>query len=189
MWKIIPPGLFHNMPHQNVLLYINPKCTFAFHCRTTTLMTQKAQLELYFWIFTVIATAAVLLPILTSVPGYPFTLINVVYVVVAITMTRYLFLLKHTFLAKQQTLKVVVVFLCIPLIFYLIQSINFFQPFLDEEGPEAIIGELVHTARKNLITYIRSELLLFGVMSIISTVLLPFRLILSVWRTRNKGTV
>ncbi|MEQ8707238.1 MAG: hypothetical protein RIC19_25120 [Phaeodactylibacter sp.] len=152
-------------------------------------MTQKVQLELYFWIFTVLVTSAVMLPILTSVPGYPFTFVNIVYVVVAITLTRYIFLLKHTFLARRQNLKVVVVFLCIPLVFYLVQNLNYFQTFLDEEGPEAIIGKLAYTEQQNLLTYIRSELLLFGVMSIISSVLLPLRLILSVWRTRNRGTV
>ncbi len=152
-------------------------------------MTQKVQLELYFWLFTLLVTAAVMLPILTSVPGYPFTFVNIVYVIVAITMTRYLFLLKHTFLAKRQSLKVVVVFLCIPLIFYLVQNLNYFQTYLDEEGPEAIIGKLAYTEQQNLLVYIRSELLLFGVMSIISSVLLPFRLVLSVWRTRNRGPV
>ncbi len=152
-------------------------------------MTQKVQLELFFWLFTAIAAVAVLMPILMAVPGYPFTFVNIVYVVVAITMTRYLFLLKHTFLAKRQQLKVVVIFLCIPLVFYLVQQLNYFQTFLDEEGPEAVIGKLAYTEQQNLLTYIRSELLLFGVMSIISTVLLPFRLILSVWRTHNRGTV
>ena len=152
-------------------------------------MNKKAQLELYFWIFTIVATAAVLLPILTAAPGYPFTFVNIVYVVVAITMTRYIFLLRHTFLAKQQSLKVVVFFLCIPLVFYLVQELNYFQTFLDEEGPEAVIGQLAYTEQQKLLTYIRSELLLFGVMAIISSVLLPFRLIISVWRMRNRGTV
>ena len=44
-------------------------------------MTQKVQLELYFWLFTLLVTAAVMLPILTSVPGYPFTFVNIVYVI------------------------------------------------------------------------------------------------------------
>lgn len=152
-------------------------------------MNKKAQLELYFWIFTIVAATAVMLPILTAAPDYPFTFVNIVYVVVAITMTRYIFLLKHTFLATRQSLKVIVVFLCIPLVFFLVQQLNYFQTFLDEEGPEAIIGRLAYTEQQNLVTYIRSELLLFGVMSIISSVLLPFRLLLSVWRTRNRGTV
>jgi hypothetical protein len=37
--------------------------------------------------------------------------------------------------------------------------------------------------------YIRSEFLFFGVGSVIVSILLPFRMIISVWRTKNKGTV
>lgn len=152
-------------------------------------MGKKLQLELFFWVFTFIIAAAVLLPILTTLNTYKFWLPNIVFVVTAITMTRYLFLLKHTFLAQRQPLKVVVVFLCIPLVFYLVQELNYFQTFLDEEGPEAIVGSGAYGAQANLMTYIRSELILFGVAAVISSVALPFRLLVSVWRTRNRGTV
>ena len=152
-------------------------------------MNQKIQLEFYFWVFTLVVAAGILLPILSTLPDYRFLLPNIVYIVVAITMTRYLFLLKHTFLAKRQVLKVAISLLCIPLLFYLVQALNGFQTFLDEEGPEAIVGPLAYSSRSGLMTYIRSEMLLFGVASIISAFVLPFRLILSVWRTRNRGTV
>lgn len=152
-------------------------------------MNQKMQLEFYFWVLTLVVAAGILLPILSTLPEYRFLLPNIVYIVVAITMTRYLFLLKHTFLAKRQVLKVAISLLCIPLLFYLVQALNGFQTFLDEEGPEAIVGPLAYSSRSGLMTYIRSEMLLFGVASIISAFVLPFRLILSVWRTRNRGTV
>lgn len=152
-------------------------------------MNQKIQLEFYFWVFTLVVAVGILLPILSTLPDYRFLLPNIVYIVVAITMTRYLFLLKHTFLAKRQVLKVAISLLCIPLLFYLVQALNGFQTFLDEEGPEAIVGPLAYSSRSGLMTYIRSEMLLFGVASIISAFVLPFRLILSVWRTRNRGTV
>lgn len=152
-------------------------------------MNQKMQLEFYFWVLTLVVAAGILLPILSTLPDYRFLLPNIVYIVVAITMTRYLFLLKHTFLAKRQVLKVAISLLCIPLLFYLVQALNGFQTFLDEEGPEAIVGPLAYSSRSGLMTYIRSEMLLFGVASIISAFVLPFRLILSVWRTRNRGTV
>lgn len=152
-------------------------------------MNQKMQLEFYFWVLTLVVAVGILLPILSTLPDYRFLLPNIVYIVVAITMTRYLFLLKHTFLAKRQVLKVAISLLCIPLLFYLVQALNGFQTFLDEEGPEAIVGPLAYSSRSGLMTYIRSEMLLFGVASIISAFVLPFRLILSVWRTRNRGTV
>jgi hypothetical protein len=155
----------------------------------TNEMNKKAQLELYFWLFTIIVAIAVLLPMITRLPDYPFFFVNTVYVIVAITMTRYLFLLKHTFLAKQQRLKVIVFFLFIPLVFYMVQKLNYFQTFLDERGPEAVVGALPLSSQDNMLTYIRSEMILFGVASIISTAALGFRLLISVWRLRNRGKV
>jgi len=35
--------------------------------------------------------------------------------------------------------------------------------------------------------YVYNEFLLFGVGSLVATVILPFRLVISVWRSRNTG--
>lgn len=37
--------------------------------------------------------------------------------------------------------------------------------------------------------YIRNEMVFFGVASLTTTFLLPTRMILSIWRVRNRGTV
>jgi len=152
-------------------------------------MDKKIQLELLFWFFTILVTIAVLIPIYTNIPDYPFWLANIVFIITAITVTRYLFLLKYTFLAKRQILKIACVFLCIPLIFYLVQEINYFQTYLDEEGIDSIVGHIPYQSRDTMVEYMRSELLLFGTMAVISSVIFPFRLIISVWRTHNRGTV
>ena len=151
-------------------------------------MNRKALLEILFWAFTALVAAIVLLPIINEVEGYPFYFINVVYIVTAITVTRYLFLLPHTFLAHRQVLKIALVFLCIPFVFYLIQELNHFQVFIDEEGLDALVGNLPYRRRNNMVDYIRSQMILFATGSIISSVAFPFRLIVSVWRTRNRGT-
>ncbi len=148
-----------------------------------------AQLELLWWVITVLVTIAVLLPIYTKVDGYAFYGLNTIYIVAFITLARYIFLLPFTFLADREALKVILIFLCIPFIFYLIQGLNQFQLFLDEEGPEALIKNLEGKTLSDMTTYIRSEILLFGVGSIISSVIFPFRLLISVWRKRNRGTV
>ncbi|MCB0613659.1 MAG: hypothetical protein KDC75_10135 [Phaeodactylibacter sp.] len=152
-------------------------------------MHRKALLEILFWAFTVVVAIAVLLPIVNEMEGYPFLFINIVYIVTAITVTRYLFLLPHTFLARLQPLKVILVFLCLPFVFYLVQELNNFQVFIDEKGLDALVGDLPYARRNNMVDYIRSEMLLFGTGSIISSVSFPFRLLVSVWRTRNWGTV
>ena len=152
-------------------------------------MDKKLQLELVFWLFTIIIGIAVLIPVYNNIPDYPFWISNIVFIITAITVTRYIFLLKHTFIAKRQLFKVALIFLFIPLIFYLVQEMNYFQTYVDEEGIDALVGHLPYESRDNIFTYMRSEILLFGTMAVISSVLFPLRLILSIWRTHNLGSV
>ncbi len=151
--------------------------------------TLTIRLELIWWLFTAILIAAILLPIYSHIDHYPFWMTNVLFVAVFITLTRYVFLLKHTFLAKRQILKIALIFLSIPVIFYLINQINYFQTFLDEEGVESFIHGLPLHRRNGLATFIRAEMLLFGVGSVIIAIIFPFRMLLSVWLLRNRGKV
>ncbi|MEN0005332.1 MAG: hypothetical protein AAF798_14360 [Bacteroidota bacterium] len=146
-------------------------------------------LELIWWVVTLIFVFAIIYPIYTTLDNYPFYLINVVYIVVFITLARYIFLLRYTILANNQTLKIILVFLCIPLVFYLVQELNAFQTYIDEEGIDALVGNLPFDQKDNMVNYIRSQMLLFGTGSIICGVLFPFRMTISVWRNRNRGTV
>ena len=114
-------------------------------------MNKLIQLELVFWLFTIVVIVAVLIPIYSNIPNYPFWLTNIVFILAAITITRYLFLLKFTFLAKRQILKVGVIFLSIPLLFYLVQELNLFQTYLDEEGIEGIVGHLPYDNRQSVV--------------------------------------
>ncbi len=150
-------------------------------------MKRKWLFELIWWLFTAVVTVIVLLPVYSRIPDYPFWLSNIIFIVTFITLTRYIFFLPHTFLANRQILKIALVFLIIPLIFYLIQGLNYFQTLLDEEGIEAVVGALPFAEQNTMIDYIRSEMLLFGVGSVISGIVFPFRMIMSVWRQRNRG--
>jgi hypothetical protein len=152
-------------------------------------MNRKWVLESLWWIITFVLLVLVLLPIFREVPDYPFYLINTISILVFITFSRYIFLLKHTFLAHQKALKVILSILCIPLVFYLVSNINEFQTYMDERGVLDFMSHLHPIRVDALDTYIRSQSLLFGVGSVIAAVLLPFRLVISVWRNRNKGTV
>ena len=147
------------------------------------------RLELLWWLLTALVVAGLLYPILREIEDYPFLVLNVIFIVISITFARYIFLLKHTFLAKKQWLKVVLVFLCIPIILYLINGINYFQTFLDEQGIESFMSGIELEAQYSLAAYIRNEMIFFGVGSLISAIIMPFRLLISVWRLHNRGTV
>jgi len=152
-------------------------------------MNNKLALEAIWWIFTALIAFFVLFPIYTEVKSYPFWLPNTVFIISFITLTRYIFLLPFTFVARNQALKIALAFLALPLLLYLIEQLNYFQTFLDEEGSRAIIGWHPYGEQEELIAYVRSEMLLFGVGSVISAIIFPFRMIISVWRYRNRGTI
>lgn len=153
----------------------------------TDRMRMVLRLEMMWWLLTALIAVAVLLPIWYWVPGFPFFAVNLLFIVVFITLSRYIFLLPHTWLAGKDRIKIVLLFLCIPLVFLLIQELNRFQTYLDENGPEALVGPLSFEMTQSMIGYARGEILLFAVGSIVAGVLFPLRMVVSVWRTRNLG--
>lgn len=149
----------------------------------------KVLLEIIWWLATALLCLLILFPIFQKTNRYPFTLINVIFVAVFVTLFRYTFLLRYTWIARFQYVKIALVFLSIPLIFNLVNNLNYFITHLDEFSSEHYFGHLESKTRENIETYMRSEMLLFGVGSIITAIIFPFRMIISVWRLRNKGTV
>ena len=149
----------------------------------------RIQMELVWWILTIILSLGILFPIWREAVDYPFYGMNILFIITFVTVSRYLFLLKHTFLGSRQIVKLVLMILLIPFIFHLVSEINHFQTFLDENGQESVVGNLPYDRIGPLTRYAHSELMLFGVGSVIACVLFFFRLIISVWRYRNKGTV
>lgn len=152
-------------------------------------LSLSLRLEFIWWIFTFILLAGVLYPILSAIDDYPFLVMNVIFVIVFVTLTRYVFLLKHTFLAYRQILKSIIIVLSIPLIFYLINEMNFFQTYIDENGMDSFLGNLPYKRIGSLGKYIRAEMLFFGTGSLIIAVITPIRMLISIWRTMNRGTV
>lgn len=150
---------------------------------------KQVMLELIWWLVTVLVIVAVLFPILTTLSTYPFLTTNIVFIVVFITLTRYVFLLQHTFLARSEVIKVIIVLISVPIIFMLIEGLSNFQNFLDEEGLDKFLPSMNLDKQQGIINYIRSEMLFFGAGAIIVAILFPFRMILSVWRNRNSNSI
>ncbi|MEM1122593.1 MAG: hypothetical protein AAGJ18_19270 [Bacteroidota bacterium] len=148
------------------------------------------KLELLWWVITLLVTAGVLFPIYTKVgSSYPFYGSNILFVVVFITFTRLIFLLKHSFLANWEKIKVAMIALTPILLFYIGNEMNYFQTFLDEKGVENFIAQMPIEGQESMRKYITAEMLLFGTGSLIAAIVLPVRLLMSVWRARNRGTI
>jgi hypothetical protein len=150
---------------------------------------QKFLLEMVWWAVTAVIVAAVMYPIWASGAQYPVNNQNVMFIVLFTTLTRYMFFLKHTFLAKIQWLKVFFVLITVPCLFLLIEQHNAFQTNLDNIGPEYVATGVPDAKLLEIATYAKKEFTFFSVGSILGLIAFMLRMLISVWRLKNKGTV
>lgn len=149
----------------------------------------KLAFEFLWWILTAIIVWAVLQPIYKAMYIWPFRDINIIFIVVLITLTRYIFLLQHTLIARRQEVKVAFLLLMFPLAFMLIDKLHAFLSYIDEHSWEPLTGHLPFDQQPAIEAYIWGEMLFFGVGSIIAAPVFAGRMMMSVWRFRNRGTI
>lgn len=149
----------------------------------------KLSLELMMWLFTAVLVVLILLPIYFSVQDYPFYFSNILFIVVFITFARYIFLLRHTVVARSLVFKGAMMVISIPIIMYLIDSVSIFQGFTDDVGLDTLVQDLTISKQKAIMKYMRTEMIFFGVGAVIVAILFPFRMLVSIWRGINKNTV
>ncbi len=147
------------------------------------------QLEILFWLFTAILVIAIIYPIHKTGVEFPFYTMLAMFIVVFVTLARYIFLLKFTFLAYNKWVKAALIAVSIPFIFFLIGQLNFFQAFVDEDGLDQYFRFMPLVERLDLQKYIRSVMIFFAAGSIIAAIIFPFRLIMSIWRNFNRDSV
>jgi hypothetical protein len=63
------------------------------------------------------------------------------------------------------------------------------QNMLDEDGFLTFLSHLDGDTAQSMYRYIRSEYFFFGVTCVIGAILLPIRMIVSIWRQKNRGTI
>lgn len=145
-------------------------------------------LEGLWWILTAFVVLAVLYPIYQHMYLWVFRDLNIVFVVALITLSRYIFLLEHTFLAKRQYLKQALFFAMVPLVFYLVWRVNTFLRYVEDNTWEPVTGHLPALERKSVENYLWVEMIFFGVGSAFAGSVFAARLLISIWRTHNRGT-
>ncbi|NNF36586.1 MAG: hypothetical protein HKN68_20965 [Saprospiraceae bacterium] len=153
-------------------------------------ITELLKIEGIWWLITAVIVLLLMAPIYTGLGiDYPFYASNIAFIVIFITFTRYMFLLRYTFFSHITWIKVVLIFLPIPMFFYFMDSLYDFQRFLDEDGLISIMGGMSVDQQYGLAKYIRYEKLFFGTGAMVTIIMLPIRMIVSIWRVRNRGTV
>lgn len=149
--------------------------------------TLKLYLELIWWVVTAIVIAAVLYPIYQATHVWPFLYWNVAFMLVAITLSRYLFQLPYSFIAHRQYLKAVLFILMIPLTVVMIGGLNHFMTFIEDYTWDSMTGHLPPTRKRAMESYLWAEMLFFGTASMLTPPIFALRLVVSIWRTHNLG--
>jgi len=144
-------------------------------------------LDLLFLFFAGALSVLVVLPLTGRQVDYPYLVENVVFVLSFVLVVRYLFFLPQSLLAKLQPVKVGLVFVSIPFIFYLIDCFHGFRSFAEVEGIYYPMRELPAAKAQFLGNYMYREMVFFGTGAIVAAILFPFRLIISVWTLANRG--
>lgn len=148
----------------------------------------KVLFEVVWWIITAVILSVVMFPIWKDFPQFPFNITNIIYVVCFITFTRYAFFLKHTFMATWQNGKIAFVLCVFAISGILMVQLQDFNVWYDNGDPDILLKTVKKEhVRPNLLEYIRTEYLFFAVASSISAFLLAGRLLVSVWRLKNRG--
>ncbi|CAH0998760.1 hypothetical protein LEM8419_00108 [Neolewinella maritima] len=143
--------------------------------------TTTAAFELTWWAFTLVLAGLVLLPIHSAVPNFPFFLPNFIYVVTAVTVTRYLFLLQVSWLRDRFIVGALLALALIPLIFYMVQAFNGFVVYFDERGPDVLVQGLDNEVGTTIDRYMHAEYRFFGVWAVVASAMMPFRIIYNAW--------
>jgi hypothetical protein len=77
----------------------------------------------------------------------------------------------------------------IPVIFTGINKFYDFRNFLDEIGIQELVSNFNENEQRSLSIYIRSEMIFFGTAFIISSILIPFKMIWNIWKQINRNEV
>jgi len=149
----------------------------------------KIFFEVLWILITILITFLVMYPIESATQTFPFKWVNIWAVIAFITLARYIFLLKHTFLAYNFPLKLILFFAMIPLCFYFIGGLADFQIYKDDIGFESFLSHLDRERQGTIIKYLSTEFIFFGTAAIITAIIFSFRMMKSIWSVRNRGIV
>jgi hypothetical protein len=147
------------------------------------------KIELIWWLITAVIVAIFMLPIYTTTPAFPLKGVNILYIALAVTYTRYIFLFRYTPFAWSIPFKIF--FPCSALIILILMGDGLMelQNMLDEDGFLTFLSHLDGDTALTMFRYIRSEYFFFGVTCVICSILLPIRMLVSIWRQKNRGTI
>lgn len=127
-------------------------------------------------------------PIYSNELDYPFYLNNFLFIVTPLLFFRYIFFIKFTFIENTLIPKLFFIPLAIVLIIYSYRGFNEFVNFYNDNGIFYSLEKFDLKKQDFLSKYINRQYIFFAILSMIASIIMPFRMLISVWRVYNKGT-
>lgn len=145
--------------------------------------------EVLWFLFMVMISLLVLLPILSQIDSYLFLYDNLFFIVISFFLFKHSFFIRYSFFARIQWIKILFFFLCIPIIFKTVEKINHFITYIDENTFDPLLPGRDIQAIERVGNYIYTEMIFFGTLALVITLYFAYRMVVSTWRFRNKGVV
>ncbi|KXK39641.1 MAG: hypothetical protein J5I52_00635 [Saprospiraceae bacterium] len=149
-------------------------------------MQNKYQFELLSVLFAMVFSALFMLPIyLKSGDHYNFYISNTINIILFITLTRWIFMLRYSPFSRSKWIRFALVFIPIPLLMYQMDRFYEFRFFVDDIGVLSFFGNEQTIENFHFGRFIKYQYFFFSTGAMVTTVLLPVRMIISFWRTYN----
>jgi hypothetical protein len=153
------------------------------------MLNSKWTVEIIAWIMAALIAVLVVYPVSSNVIDYKYTTINTLCVLVFLAFSRYILFTKYTPFSHYTPFKLALILSCIPLFFYFMDSLYDFQRMLDEVGLEPNVNSDDPEFRWNIARYGKYQFLFFASGTMLTLFLLPIRMVISIWRTKNTNNV
>ncbi len=138
-------------------------------------------------LFTILLISVVLWPIYSNHIDYLFYFNNILFIVVAVYFFRYIFRIKHTLIANKILIKLIIMPLGIFMAIYTYMAMNDFIDYYQSVGMYKSVEQFNLDKQYFLGEYIQDQYLFFGVAAFVTSVIIPIRMLVSVFRVYNKG--
>lgn len=153
------------------------------------MVKSKVYFEIITFAIALLIAIVMMIPLYNNTSNYSFYLSNFIFIFLFITFSRYIFFLRFSAFSHNMIVKLLFIFSTIPLAFLLTEAFSNFQKFADNIGLQEFVTQLNGNEQAGMMAYIRNQMLFFGAGSIVTCILLSLRLIVSIWRVKNRGTV
>jgi hypothetical protein len=137
---------------------------------------------------TVLFTSLLILPIWIYLPEFPFIWHLFYLVFWFLTAARYLFLLRFSPFGYWEIGKFLLMVVCLPVLLFSSSTIGECQTWIDERNLIEV-SEAIQSMATKVSSYARTATIFFGSGAFVVSIVLPFYLAGSIWRSRNLNKV